>query len=143
MLRSRFSGENYADSWVDIKGNNYEVAHNVGQHGESSSLLHGFEVHEKITGWGRDNLFYDNIAQVDAGGYGFHIDTNDANHGNKVCADNQVRGAGKGVSNITISGVPHSVIVASTNSLYGHITATFPPTTTEKLWLPLIGNWPC
>ena len=133
------SGENYADSWVDVKGNNYEVAHNVGQRGENSSLLHGFEIHEKVTGWGRDNLFYDNIAQVDADGYGFHIDTNDANHGNKVCADNQVYGAGKGVTNITISGVPHSVIAANSSRL----TASPQPTITGTLWLPLIGNWPC
>jgi len=34
------SGENYADSWIDLKGDNYTIEDNTGNH----SLLDGIQV---------------------------------------------------------------------------------------------------
>lgn len=94
------SGEHFADSWVDLKGNNYVVADNRG----SKVFVHdakygGFEVHVQLDGWGRGNTFSGNIADVRSSyAYGFYLVK--AATGNKVCASNKVTGAGKGFANV-------------------------------------------
>lgn len=133
------SGENYADSWVDIKGNGYEVGRNEGWHGANSSLYHGFETHAKLAGWGQQNLFYANIAHVDANGYGYHIDYDDPEHGNKICVDNQAFNAKNGVANIPLIGS------APASSTLSHATTVTLPLqdATETIWLPLVFKPPC
>lgn len=94
------SGEHFADSWVDMKGNNYVVADNRG----SKVFVHvatygGFEVHVQLDGWGRNNTFSGNTANVQSSyAYGFYLVK--AATGNKVCASNKVTGAGKGFANV-------------------------------------------
>ncbi len=94
------SGEHFADSWVDLKGNNYVVADNRG----SKVFVHdatygGFEVHVQLDGWGRGNTFSGNTADVQSShAYGFYLVK--AATGNKVCASNKVTGAGKGFANV-------------------------------------------
>ncbi|MBE1580042.1 right-handed parallel beta-helix repeat-containing protein [Amycolatopsis roodepoortensis] len=94
------SGEHFADSWVDMKGNNYVVADNRG----SKVFVHdanygGFEVHVQLDGWGRGNTFSGNTADVRSSyAYGFYLVK--AATGNKVCASNKVTGAGKGFANV-------------------------------------------
>ena len=97
------SGENFADSWLDIKGNDYKVTHNRGVQNKSSHLRHGFETHNKIPNWGRHNLFCANVLHLKSSGYGFHIDTTDPYHGNIVCDNNAVSGAELGLSNIPVT----------------------------------------
>lgn len=85
------SGENYADSWVDAKGNDYLIVGNQG----SDALLDGFQTHQILDGWGENNVFDGNTADVGADGYGFNIDTDgDDALGNVVCSNNQVSNAG-------------------------------------------------
>jgi hypothetical protein len=47
-----------ADSWVDVKGNDWVIDGNRG----SGSPEDGFQVHEVVDGWGRGNVFTGNTA---------------------------------------------------------------------------------
>lgn len=97
------SGVNHADSWIDVKGNGYNLHDNTGV----NTLQDGFQVHVVVDGWGRDNYFIRNIAGVDAPGYGFYIQANGTDaHGNVVCADNGAIGAGSGIANIALTPAP-------------------------------------
>ncbi|WP_328606659.1 right-handed parallel beta-helix repeat-containing protein [Amycolatopsis sp. NBC_00345] len=91
---------NCADSWVDVKGNGYLVTGNKGSKVFMHDATYGaFEVHVQVDGWGQDNTFSDNTADVQApSAYGFYVVA--AAQGNKVCASNTVTGAGKGFANV-------------------------------------------
>jgi hypothetical protein len=97
------TGENYADSWVDVKGNGYLVQNNRG----SKVFVHnatygGFELHQQVVGWGLNNTFSGNTADVQSAyAYGFYVATTGL--GTKICANNTVTGAGKGFSNVAPS----------------------------------------
>ncbi|WP_298459161.1 right-handed parallel beta-helix repeat-containing protein [uncultured Cellulomonas sp.] len=54
---SRITG---ADSWVDVKGNGWTVADNVGRH----TPLDGFQTHDVADGWGTDNVFTGNAGEL-------------------------------------------------------------------------------
>jgi hypothetical protein len=96
------SGDNYADSWVDVKGNNYTLNNNIGQNTTGqSALVDGFQTHVILSGWGKNNVFSSNTANVNASGYGFNIQTSGT--GNVVYSNNTVTGAGSGVSNIPLT----------------------------------------
>jgi parallel beta helix pectate lyase-like protein len=91
------TGENYADSWMDIKGNGYLIVGNRG----TTALHDGFQTNVIIDGWGRDNVFANNTADVGGPGYGFSIKKNgDDALGNVVCANNTVTNADSGVANV-------------------------------------------
>ena len=47
-----------ADTWVNLKGNNYLVQGNRG----TSASDNGFETHDILPGWGDFNVFDDNTA---------------------------------------------------------------------------------
>jgi hypothetical protein len=83
-----------ADSWVDIKGNDYMVIGNRG----FAAPVDGFETHVQLPGWGMGNVFSDNVAHVDAGGYGFNIDTTGG--GNVVRCNNDADAAKRGLSDL-------------------------------------------
>jgi hypothetical protein len=83
-----------ADSWVDIKGNDYTVSGNRG----FAAPVDGFETHVQLPGWGTGNVFSDNVAKVDADGYGFNIDT--AGVGNVVRCNNVAAAARSGLSDL-------------------------------------------
>ncbi len=140
---SGLSGENFADSWVDLKGNDYHVARNEGWRGATPHLRHGFETHFKAGKWGRNNFFYANLAHVEANGYGFHIDTDDAQHGNRVCADNSVFGADKGVTNIAVPYAGQALATSASNDSQLAIIASSPQPAAVVVWLPLITKPPC
>ncbi|OLF17858.1 hypothetical protein BU204_10040 [Actinophytocola xanthii] len=91
------TGANYADSWVDLKGNGYLVADNRG----TRALRDGFQTGVMLDGWGRGNTFRGNTADVRGPGYGFNIKLVGGDPlGNVVCSNNVVTGAASGVANI-------------------------------------------
>jgi uncharacterized Zn ribbon protein len=98
------AGEHSADSWVDVKGNNYKISGNTGHKIFVASSNHGgYEVHQQLSGWGMNNTFSANTSDPQSQyAWGFYAQS--AN-GNKFCASNKVSNAGKGFSNIgTTSG---------------------------------------
>ncbi|HEY0706482.1 MAG TPA: right-handed parallel beta-helix repeat-containing protein, partial [Polyangia bacterium] len=82
-------GENFADSLIDVKGNNYVIEKNEG----GNALLHAFEVHS-INGRadsGHDNVFRDNVLSVkNPMGLGIWLDVKAM--GNVVSCSNKVTG---------------------------------------------------
>jgi hypothetical protein len=96
LLGSHISGQNYADSWLDVKGNDYQILDNVG----TDTPLDGFQTHQ-VDGWGEDILFRGNIANVNGPDFGFSVDS-DAS-GVVVDCDNEVNGAGNGFANVSCS----------------------------------------
>lgn len=93
---NRFDGsgvtEDGADSWVDVKGNEWLIEANSGE----NSPLDGFQVHDVSDGWGRGNIFRDNVAAVNGPGFGFSLTPP---QDNVVECSNTVSGAGEGYSN--------------------------------------------
>jgi hypothetical protein len=83
-----------ADSWVDVKGNNWLIKGNTG----TKSSQDGFQTHQILKNWGDHNLFTGNVATVDGPGLGFALRPPVAN---VVACDNKVTGAGEGLSNIS------------------------------------------
>jgi hypothetical protein len=90
------TGDHYADSWIDLKGNDYLVEGNIGR----DALLDGLQTHVQLDGWGRDNVFRGNRLEVNAEGVGINVHRGDRSTGNVVSCDNVVTGAGGGVSNV-------------------------------------------
>lgn len=89
------SGANYADSWVDVKGNGWLVSANRGV----NALLDGFQTHVAVTGWGERNVFRGNVADTRSAGYGFRIDK-PTTTGTTVACDNTAATARSGLSNL-------------------------------------------
>ncbi|KQO60249.1 NosD domain-containing protein [Curtobacterium sp. Leaf261] len=80
-------GENHADSWVDVKGNDWTISGNRGVH----SLLDGFQTHELLSGWGTDNTFTGNTVDLgNSDGVAFAFRPVE---GNTVSCDNTVIGS--------------------------------------------------
>lgn len=103
---SGITGANSADSWLDVKGNNYLIENNTGYNPAGSVLKDGFQVNVAATGWGNFNVFKNNQCAVNASGYGFLIKLSSSNGnavGNQVYASNTVTGAASGVSNIALT----------------------------------------
>jgi hypothetical protein len=92
----RMSGVHHGDSWVDVKGNGYLVADNIGE----KTLLDGFQTHVQLKGWGQNNTFRGNSLMVNGKGVGINIYKADASSGNVVACDNKVTGAAGGVTNL-------------------------------------------
>lgn len=95
---SSLSGENSADSWVDVKGNYNLIEYNTG----TNTLANGFEVHgiDAAPGWAANNVFRNNTANVNTGGYGFYISFNALQSNNTISCNNTVAGAGAGSWNV-------------------------------------------
>lgn len=96
---NRFEGTgmtgSWADSWIDMKGNDWLIEANHGV----NAVEDGFQVHQALAGWGLDNVFRGNTAEVNAGGYGFWVQNGAT--GNRIsCASNTVTGAASGFANI-------------------------------------------
>ncbi len=56
------TGTLVVDSWVDVKGNDYEVSHNAGWHSSGSQFPGPVDVIEIISPWGQDNTVHHNKA---------------------------------------------------------------------------------
>ncbi|MGH3799700.1 MAG: NosD domain-containing protein, partial [Pseudonocardiaceae bacterium] len=83
-----------ADSWVDIKGNNWTIADNTG----TDAPEDGFQTHRILDGWGERNTFHGNTATVNAPGYAINITKKDL--GNTVSCTNRATNTDAGLSNI-------------------------------------------
>jgi hypothetical protein len=80
-------GQNHADSWVDVKGNDWTISGNRGVH----STLDGFQTHELLSGWGTDNTFTGNTVDLgNSDGVAFAFRPVE---GNTVSCDNEVIGS--------------------------------------------------
>lgn len=90
-----YSGENFADSWVDLKGNRYTVSGNSG----SGTLLDAFQVHTVLAGWGNHNSFSGNT--VSGGVPGLEVSVQRGALGTKVACGPS--GAAKGLTNVPCS----------------------------------------
>jgi hypothetical protein len=83
-----------ADSWVDVKGNGWVIEGNTG----TNSPLDGFQTHEIGNGgYGTDNVFRNNTANVNGPGFGFSLTPV---RDNIVTCDNTVADAGEGFANV-------------------------------------------
>lgn len=58
------SGENYADSWVDVKGNGYRIENNTGTFDGTGKLVDGYQTHQIIDGSGCGNTFAGNKSDL-------------------------------------------------------------------------------
>lgn len=85
-------GLSEADSWVDVKGNGWTIENNHGV----DSPVDGFQTHSVVDGWGTDNLFKGNIADVNGSGFGINVTPA---LDNVVACDNQANGAAAGLTN--------------------------------------------
>ena len=98
LLDNTFDGsaidEDGADSWVDVKGNGWTIDGNSGE----NSPLDGYQTHEIIDGWGTDNVFRNNTADVNGPGFGFSLTPA---RDNVVECSNKASNAGEGISNET------------------------------------------
>lgn len=94
FLGKGMAGQNYADSWIDAKGNAYVIEDNKG----TDALEDGFQVHVAEAGWGENNVFRRNTATVNAPGYGFNVAAKNTN--TIVACSNVVTGAKSGFANV-------------------------------------------
>jgi parallel beta-helix repeat protein len=86
-----------SDSWVDVKGNGWRIEDNSG----TAAPTDGFQVHEVVDGWGRDNVFTGNTGTIDATGYVVDVAGPAAiRNSTTVSCDNSAAGAGSGLSNV-------------------------------------------
>jgi hypothetical protein len=95
------SGENFADSLMDVKGNGYLIQNNRAVRARSNQLVDGIQVHRKLGEWGLRNVLRDNVLELDVPGYGFNVQMQESyDGGNRVEGSNVVAGAALGYSNI-------------------------------------------
>jgi hypothetical protein len=96
---STIDGENSADSWVDVKGNQWTVQDNTGTNATNNpDFKDGFQTHVLVAGDGIDNVFRANVSHLGmAKGYAFRVQSPKKTH-NVVYCDNTVSG-GLGLSN--------------------------------------------
>jgi hypothetical protein len=82
-----------ADSWVDVKGNNYLVTGNSGV----SAPENGMQVHQILRGWGDHNVFESNVLDLQTPDWAIAAWPEESN---VVRCDNTFTGAAKGLSNV-------------------------------------------
>lgn len=105
---NRFDGsrltEEGADSWVDVKGNEWLIVNNSGikSRGDGFQTHHRDRSKDDLGEWGINNTFQANVADVQGPGYGFYIHDPDIT-GNSVTCDNRVTNSGLGYTNVTCS----------------------------------------
>ena len=100
------SGDNYSNSWVDVKGNGYLLENNTGFNPPGSQLIDGYRVQVQVQGWGNNNVFRNNRGNVNSSGYGVKIQllgSNGTTTGNKVYPNNKFTGTKKGLANIPLA----------------------------------------
>ncbi|MBE6841720.1 MAG: hypothetical protein E7510_02680 [Ruminococcus sp.] len=59
------SGENYADSFVDMKGNDCILRNNTGYRNGCTNVNRAFEMNRLVEGWGQNAYIYNNKAYMD------------------------------------------------------------------------------
>jgi hypothetical protein len=93
------SGEHFADSWIDVKGNGYRITGNTGTN-NGTRILDGIQTHVQLDGWGESNVFSGNRLTVNGAGYGINLYRGEK-AGNVVTCDNVVTGAKAGAYNVS------------------------------------------
>lgn len=98
LLDNTFDGSTIseADSWVDVKGKGWRIERNTGR----NSPLDGFQTHEIVDGWGTENVFRNNTAEVNGPGFGYSLKPM---RDNVVDCSNTASLAGQGLSNVPCS----------------------------------------
>ncbi|GGV17263.1 right-handed parallel beta-helix repeat-containing protein [Streptomyces spectabilis] len=96
------TGNNYDDSWIDVKGNGYVIEGNTGK----NTTNNGFETHTQQSGWGCGTVFRANTADL-TGATGdkqlaINVTNQSASCRTTVHASNTVKG-GKGLTNIPVT----------------------------------------
>lgn len=87
------AGMTGADSWVDVKGNDWVVSGNSGV----NSPLDGFQTHNILDDWGSGNRFSGNTADVGGDGFGYAFRPALSN---VLSCDNTVSAAASGLANV-------------------------------------------
>ena len=59
------SGQNYADSFVDLQGNDATIRYNIGYRNDNPSFNAAFQVHRMVNGWGINNMINGNEVWLD------------------------------------------------------------------------------
>ncbi|MBV6712770.1 right-handed parallel beta-helix repeat-containing protein [Paenibacillus chitinolyticus] len=59
------SGENYADSFIDVKGNHAVIRNNTGWRNGNTVITDAFQLHQIVAGWGVNNDFSGNTVNLD------------------------------------------------------------------------------
>ncbi|MUK02255.1 hypothetical protein GM708_10150 [Vibrio cholerae] len=92
FTNSGYSGANFGDSWVDVKGNNYRIEGNSGK----GTLLDAFQVHAVLDGWGTGNVFTGNTVLGGVLGYEVWVQSKSLN----TTVTCKPSAAARGLSNI-------------------------------------------
>jgi parallel beta-helix repeat protein len=96
------SGANYADSFIDVKGNNASIHHNTGYRNNNSVIVDAFQVHVQVSGWGQNEDFSNNAVYLDnTTDYVVNV----ASGGSATASDNTRSPAGNMYNgNVTVTG---------------------------------------
>ncbi|MFE9246145.1 NosD domain-containing protein [Nocardiopsis sp. NPDC006938] len=100
------SGQNFADSWVDVKGNGYLFEHNTGTFERPGVFAHGYTSTQQVDGAGCGNVFRDNHSDLGGvGGFAIALwsQSDCADEPNVVHASNTVTNATRGLTNIAVT----------------------------------------
>ncbi|TGA88317.1 right-handed parallel beta-helix repeat-containing protein [Streptomyces sp. MZ04] len=96
------TGNNYDDSWIDVKGNDYVVENNTGK----NTTNNGYETHTQQSGWGCGTVFRANKSDLTGSTGDKQLAINVTNYSDNckttVYASNTVT-AGKGLTNIKVT----------------------------------------
>jgi len=101
------NGANSADSWMDVKGNNYRIEDNTGYNPPgNAAFTDGYQVNCAYPGWGNNNVFNNNKSEINAEGYAINVRLKSSQGevtGTVVYRNNTAVQAAKGVTNITLT----------------------------------------
>ncbi|MEV5980261.1 sheath polysaccharide-degrading enzyme [Streptomyces sp. NPDC052114] len=96
------TGNNYDDSWIDVKGNDYVIENNTGK----NTTNNGYETHTQQSGWGCGTVFRGNRSTLTGATGDKQLAINVTNQSGgcrtTVYASNTVTG-GKGLTNIEVT----------------------------------------
>jgi hypothetical protein len=101
------SGITSADSWMDVKGNGWQVTNNqlvCGASGCPTAAVDGIQTHILVAGWGDANVLSGNNSTAGASGFGINIQTSGSAgqaRNNVVHCDNLFPNFTRGMSNTT------------------------------------------
>lgn len=85
MYGAGISGENYADSFLEIKGNDVLLEGNTAYRNNNPYITMAFQVHQQLDGWGLRNSIMGNTVYMDIPtGYVVNAPTVDAFAGNNI-----------------------------------------------------------
>ena len=100
------SGEHFADSWVDLKGNGYQFEDNTGTFTPPGVFTHGYTSTQQVDGEGCGNVFRGNHSDLGGvGGYAIALwsQSDCGDNPNTVHASNTVSNANQGLTNIDVT----------------------------------------